>query len=314
MIKSSDPIIVGLDSCVAIELAAVYDFLDLASKCESNIYTDFLNWIDSMETTENGTKVPCLKKDDLDVILKGNAKLRKRIEKLSLSNGKESWLFAVSSDKGRFYNLENIIALLDLFNNQYIKFVLTPTAIGELNLNRHPVCKKFYERCCTHLIVPDEHAGIFAKKVDSLAREYVKNNVMSDAYFAVSNQRGPENDAYMMAQWSVLGIFGITINKKDFIFGIYNNGRNVNDIREGVKNINIQQGYLYSTVNNSNGQISPVAYTLGGFLEGFRKDKITNLLGQLDPNREKEHLQEKIIAYCYTPVPYGQARKGIKTS
>lgn len=301
MIKNTDPAILGLDSCEAIYLAEISDIIDTMSQSNSDSCENFLRWLDTTRVVD-GMRVPDLRKVDLDKIQD------KKI--LNIINSKRhhnaSWIFKASKAGGRFCNLENAIALLDLYNRGEIKFVLTPTAIGELNFNRHPLVKDFYDKYCTDLTIPDEYAGEFAQKVDRLARKYVENGTMSDTYSAAGRKRVPVNDAYIMGEWAVLGIIGLTANRSDFILDTYGDPRSqkVNDILKGIKEVNIQQGYSYTNVERSPYEVPPTAYTPDKFLYYFRLGKIKNLLGQVDPLREHKIVSDKVTGYAYSPVPY----------
>ena len=128
-------------------------------------------------------------------------------------------LAKISKDgKKTFRNLLSIYYLLKRIQKGDIQVVITPIVLNELNPAKNIVLVPFIKEYCKIVsVATTEEARKHAEKINELAYAYTNNNAMDTYFCAKENSRIPENDAYIMAEASLLGLNLVTSNGWDFL-------------------------------------------------------------------------------------------------
>lgn len=132
-------------------------------------------------------------------------------------------------DKKVFYNLLTLQFFKRLLQNNEIQFVVTSIVLNELNPAKNKAIFPFLQNYCKLATIDKIGNQIeFAGKTDDLAETYTRFGAMKSTFSAKSKTYVPENDAYIMAEATLLGLNLITTNERDFIKigkNSYNNNR-----------------------------------------------------------------------------------------
>lgn len=119
-----------------------------------------------------------------------------------------------------FANLMSIHYLSELIRsaneNNKIELVITPIVLNELNPIENICLVPFLRKYCKVVIINNKINEEYCQLVDDLANAYANNKAMGTFFCAKDNARIPENDAYIMAEATLLGLNLITSNSWDF--------------------------------------------------------------------------------------------------
>lgn len=116
-----------------------------------------------------------------------------------------------------FANLMSIHYLSTLIRNNEVQLVVTPIVLNELNPTKNIALVPFLRKYCKVVVINGEEAvAKHCRDVDTLANLYAKHGAMGTFFCAKDNARIPENDAYIMAEATLLGLNLITANRWDF--------------------------------------------------------------------------------------------------
>lgn len=237
-----NPIKVALDSCTVINLA---HFVNPKNDPTGEVHK-LLEEKKSMYP-----KFRFVEKSELPPILQDDY-----LGKIEIINGKKY-----------YKNLLDVHNLLQSVKSGDVQLCITKTVFNELNLERHLTTKSFVEKYIHIVTIPDELARTFAIRRTKLAREYVEKNAMDDEYSAKEEERVPSNDAYIMAEATIVGLTLITHNEKDFLF------RNIStkdwDRVKLIAKINAERNYLFPS-NMSGTALAPQPINLSSFGANYK--------------------------------------------
>lgn len=175
----------------------------------------------------------------------------------------------IEHNSGYFYHMK------DLLESGLVKFVVTSTVFNEVCYS--DFYKDFIKNYCMIPKIDSSNYHKYAMKVTKLANAYcteeigndngVKLTAMHKQYIAAIGETAPSNDAFIMAEATVLGLSLLTCNEKDFIQNKIKQRKSgktkyeyENDIVRGIAAINKKHGYVFDSLNNPDILIVPRPY------------------------------------------------------
>lgn len=250
--ENNEKISVALDSCVAIELGSY--IINVAGVDEFNKPEDYhiyevlsKNGYNSKELTNEYSK-----------------KIKPRF--LTEEYGHGCAMF--DKKNGIYPHLEAIAELYDQIVAGNIEVYVTKTVLYEIMGAKEQggwIIPALYNQSLNSGVIKVIDDAIITRMSCELAKLYCQNGVMERAYDTENDRLIPSNDAYIMAQCSIVGLTCLTWNVKDFI-----DKKNIKWWRtNGIQAINKQCGLEFDSVG-SDRQIPSNALTPDQFIGRYK--------------------------------------------
>lgn len=161
-----------------------------------------------------------------------------------------------------YANLINLANFAKLIISGEIQVEISPVVLGELNLTQNTSNIPFFMKYCKAVSVDEKDALAFMTAVDNLAEIYVKYGAMRSEFSAKLQQRVPANDAYIMAQATILKRYLISSDSHFFKTC-------------SICSINESEGYIFAKKDPATNKYNtPRRFRIGDFLYTMQEDRL----------------------------------------
>ena len=160
-----------------------------------------------------------------------------------------------------YENLINLANLAKLVKQEKVILCLSPAVISELNVEKNQAGIPFYLDYCNIVSVDNNDSIKFMGKVDELAETYAKYGAMEKRFCAKFGDYIPENDAYILAQAAVFGMYLVTFDE------------HFKKIAE-ICSINEAKGYKLADETDSNAYTTSRPFDIRAFIFAYKDGRL----------------------------------------
>lgn len=150
--------------------------------------------------------------------------------------------------------LQSIEYINKLVKKSILKLYITPKTRYEVE---HLLDTEYCKNYVNVIKIKDEDYPDFYDKRNHLARTYVKLGAMEQTFNTTSKKFQPSNDAYIVAEATVVGLDLITENQIHFIHAY--DDKNDFERQTKIRRINYFSGYVYQSRNGKTFAPSPMS-------------------------------------------------------